>query len=493
MAEKNTLSILETIKKKMSKFDQKAEKTSKLADLNDEFQYISPSSKKQAEEKMANAKSQEIPTLDEARVGNSVRKLEDPDFDIDDESKPKEPIDEYLMEEDDIEDYEDEADFEEMEGEKEEEFSSEVTAEDDEFDLDIFEEEETENAQENYEKDDDLNLDELDLGSDEPEQTLEENIDEEAHDEINLQENLEVKKDDLDLEAIAKEYEEEHPEEFHKTFEPTVENAAENVEQTIEQHDEPLNFDDLQDEPEQEIKAKEAEEIPSFSEPEAVSQNIADVVLEKKSEKTNNNFDGELEKLDKELEKQNIEAEKKKLEIKMSPLEEIDLEFEKEIMGFRPQFTDENSQEVAKEESKIVEETENIVFENVAPTQIETEIKISENIKNHEPIQLAEETPAVSFEAPKPPVEPIQQVTKSRNFDSMIREETVLQASDSIRRLMDAKNVVEGISTFSKSPAFSELALRIMEPKLEKWLNENLPELVENIVRDEIKKIIPKE
>ena len=31
-----------------------------------------------------------------------------------------------------------------------------------------------------------------------------------------------------------------------------------------------------------------------------------------------------------------------------------------------------------------------------------------------------------------------------------------------------------------------------MEPKLEKWLNENLPNLVEEIVRKEIEKIIPK-
>jgi len=32
-----------------------------------------------------------------------------------------------------------------------------------------------------------------------------------------------------------------------------------------------------------------------------------------------------------------------------------------------------------------------------------------------------------------------------------------------------------------------------MEPRLEKWLNENLPNLVEKIVREEIRKIIPKE
>ena len=47
MAEKNTLSILETIKKKMNKLDQKADKTSKISEVNDEFQYISSGPRKE--------------------------------------------------------------------------------------------------------------------------------------------------------------------------------------------------------------------------------------------------------------------------------------------------------------------------------------------------------------------------------------------------------------------------------------------------------------
>lgn len=43
------------------------------------------------------------------------------------------------------------------------------------------------------------------------------------------------------------------------------------------------------------------------------------------------------------------------------------------------------------------------------------------------------------------------------------------------------------------SSAFSELAVQLMEPKLEKWLNDHLANLVEEIVREEIKKIIPKD
>ena len=81
----------------------------------------------------------------------------------------------------------------------------------------------------------------------------------------------------------------------------------------------------------------------------------------------------------------------------------------------------------------------------------------------------------------------------TNNTGNGIYDSTLRQVGDSVRKLIDAKNVVSGISTFSQGPAFVELATHLMEPKLEKWLNEHLPELVEKIVREEIKKIIPKD
>jgi len=76
--------------------------------------------------------------------------------------------------------------------------------------------------------------------------------------------------------------------------------------------------------------------------------------------------------------------------------------------------------------------------------------------------------------------------------NSILKQKTVVQASDSIKKLLDAKNVVSTVASFAKSDNFNEMALQLMEPKLEKWLNENLPSLVEKIVREEINKIIPK-
>ena len=75
---------------------------------------------------------------------------------------------------------------------------------------------------------------------------------------------------------------------------------------------------------------------------------------------------------------------------------------------------------------------------------------------------------------------------------NLIREETVFQASNSMKKLMEAKNLVNNIGNFARDETLTKIAVNLMEPKLEKWLNDNLPSLVENIVREEIEKIVPK-
>ena len=75
---------------------------------------------------------------------------------------------------------------------------------------------------------------------------------------------------------------------------------------------------------------------------------------------------------------------------------------------------------------------------------------------------------------------------------NLIREEAVFQASNSMKKLMEAKNLVNNIGNFARDETLTKIAVNLMEPKLEKWLNDNLPSLVENIVREEIEKILPK-
>ena len=75
---------------------------------------------------------------------------------------------------------------------------------------------------------------------------------------------------------------------------------------------------------------------------------------------------------------------------------------------------------------------------------------------------------------------------------NLIREEAVFQASNSMKKLIEAKNLVNNVGNFARDETLTKIAVSLMEPKLEKWLNDNLPSLVENIVREEIEKIVPK-
>jgi cell pole-organizing protein PopZ len=74
----------------------------------------------------------------------------------------------------------------------------------------------------------------------------------------------------------------------------------------------------------------------------------------------------------------------------------------------------------------------------------------------------------------------------------ILHEEVIIQSTNSIQKLLDTKEMISGISNFMQSPYPIEIAVQLMEPKLEKWMNENLSSIVEKIVRDEISKIIPK-
>ena len=540
MAEKNTLSILETIKKKMHKLDQKSEKTVAPASSNEEFQYISSTAKvetaavletKVSEQKidttmpkfeddldLENLEKEIAPPVAEASKNKNPEALDDfnlDDFDLDSEEKTQAVVSSIAkmkqnevgdFSEDDIEDFEDEIDIAEDEivEEEVEEEHQDLLAEDvdwlgnkivtdeaeeipavvtpkvddldltfgeedheeidktkhDELDLEHLEEEpvEEENEEEDVldleadeEKDDDLDLEHLD----------EEEYNEEEHEEEDAL-DLEVdeeKDDDLDLEHLDEEEynEEEHEEEDildlenHEEKKPPMEIKEESDEE------DDLNFDDLESLP------------PKKLEPQ-INKDLDD------------DLDLELEIADKKLEALKIQTppflppkdtlangiDLFDLEMKEKPISqtaskifsnnEIDLEFEKEIMGLKP----------ASFSKKSVED----FISNPASFQPQV---AQQNYSSQSQVSV--------MNSPK----------GTNNTGNGIYDSTLRQVGDSVRKLIDAKNVVSGISTFSQGPAFVELATHLMEPKLEKWLNEHLPELVEKIVREEIKKIIPKD
>lgn len=74
--------------------------------------------------------------------------------------------------------------------------------------------------------------------------------------------------------------------------------------------------------------------------------------------------------------------------------------------------------------------------------------------------------------------------------DIIINSDIAGKVSKSINDLSDAKDMVTKVEDYSKSDMLSQVAFELMKPKLENWFNENLPQLVEKIVREEIKKIV---
>jgi len=146
--------------------------------------------------------------------------------------------------------------------------------------------------------------------------------------------------------------------------------------------------------------------------------------------------------------------------------DEVDLEFEKEFMGFEPK---KNKAEVQQMELPPMGLKENFTRANV--------------INN----PAANMPQAMSRQMTSNPV-----MNYSSQPASIINEETMIKTTESVKKLIDAKNMVNSVSNFSQSPVLAEIALQLLEPKLEKWFHENLPQMVEKIVSEEIKKIIPK-
>ena len=75
---------------------------------------------------------------------------------------------------------------------------------------------------------------------------------------------------------------------------------------------------------------------------------------------------------------------------------------------------------------------------------------------------------------------------------SMIYESTLARTSKALEKLTNAKNIIGKASNFTQSDEMLKIAAQIMEPKIERWINSYLPDIVEKIVQEEIKKIVPK-
>lgn len=390
MAEKNTLSILESIKQKMAKFDEKGQKS--ITAFDSDFDYPASHSDKmqQAENTEMNVESKPGMNLvhDEKEEDDKVNNN---DFLFDHEHEDEGKKD--FLHEDLEDDFENEEDEEENDVSNKKEESPEIEDIDDE-DF-ILSKEENIVYKPEVKKEEDHGLD-LDLGDDEF--------------------DMEEEDDDHHQEAQVKQEIKQEEEE--------------------EQDDLDIDFDEF-DEDEEEQK---------------------EVMLDDEEE-DDSEFEFEEEKKLKQLEKPEIKIEDKPkaISIEDEDFESIDLDIEDEV----PQKSDQAL--------------------SVKPMNHGQNI----NIPIH---NIPLETNSNSISA----IPSRKTLTPSR---PLLHEETLQQATGSIKKLMDANNVVQEIKAFTdkNDSSLNELAVQLMESRLERWLNDHLPDLVEKIVREEIKRIIPKE
>lgn len=83
-------------------------------------------------------------------------------------------------------------------------------------------------------------------------------------------------------------------------------------------------------------------------------------------------------------------------------------------------------------------------------------------------------------------------MSKEANVESLVSNDLAKKTAQSINKLIGAKNTVNNVNKFANGEHFSEIAAKLMLPKIEKWLEDNLPEIVERAVEKEIARIIEK-
>jgi cell pole-organizing protein PopZ len=415
MAAKNTISILETIKKKMQKFDNKtASPVANIVSSDNEFQYISPKTQTQGSAPMASSiPPQKMEIKFEDDLG-----LEDLDNENAFEHKadtgenkslaPQNVEEDYIFNEEEIEESEAE--------EKIEEFDDEVVAKE----ADVVQEEhvdpqEEDHDLEHHELEDDL--ENLDLNELEHEDVAQNNP--------APNETAELSDEELDKLLLEEDASATPPP-------PAAPKAQAEVKPAAEEREEDFNFD-------------------NFEEDEKVAEPVVEKFVEQKQP----------------LDYQNARAAAPSMKMPRVDAihdimkgDEVDLEFEKEFMGF----------EVKKD--KLAQPP---MHANVAPENFARQ-NVVQNMQREMPRQFQDH--AISYQ---------------ERPAGIINEETMVKTTESVKKLIDAKNMMNSVGNFTQNPMLSELALQLMEPKLEKWFHENLPQMVERIVAEEIRKIIPKQ
>ena len=524
MADKNnTSSLLEAIKNKLSKFDNKPKPENTKPPVN----YFSQDSKNSELDKASIDKTniglifeteKKLENIRKKNLNQNINKQKDIDLDLDDESLNVKNLGQKISIESKIKEIADELNLEEFE----DDFEYDDTQENSKDDIE-------ENNDETYKDLDPIDIELMELEKEvakNNQQKIQNNSDAQIAEDLNLKSYLDAQFED----EIGKIEEEIKNEKINSNADVKNAENTSSLNQKIEdielpKKSNPLDLNSLPQNqfsfkltPAQEFLAsvenKTLDQESNLVEEDLVEEDLVeeDLVEEDAKEEVN-----EEEKIIEENQVQNKVVEEKVIE--------------------------ENVVKNKVVEEKVIEE--NVVKNEVAEEKVieenQVQNKVEQNVNKSLPNQVYQDLPkqekiienlniAQNFIAQKP-IEPISKledlnkINYPQNFEknfsqkeffvekdlklneenidknnailekinyNLIHEETIYQASNSMKKLMEAKNLVNNIGNFARDETLTKIAINLMEPKLEKWLNDNLPLMVENIVREEIEKIVPK-
>jgi len=513
MADKNnTSSLLEAIKNKLSKFDNKPKPESKKSPVNYFSQdlpdaEIDKSSVDKTNIGLIFEAEKKLENIRKKNLNQNINKQKDIDLDLDDESLNVKDLGQKISIESKIKEIADELNLEEFEDDFEDDFDNNETqkyedkvAEQDRKDIDPIDIELMElekeialnNQQKTQNNTDDQIAEDLSLKTylDSKFEDEFEKIEAEIKKEQNIQElnsstdkSASILQNNEDLNNFNTINFNQTQNQILLKITPAQDFLNKKAEGNIEENAEEIIEEKIEEIIEE--KAEEVAPIQSFSDKEVdenivENKNIADQSIEKIEEKIDQDFASKAlienkieEKVEEKIEEKIEEEIEEKVEEKIE--EKLEEKIEEKIdQNFAVKSSVENKIEENYFEKGQSQKIENQNIENKKQQQNPI------NLNNQEPIKSNDEI-----------IEKNNLILEKINYN-LIHEETIYQASNSLKKLMEAKNLVNNIGNFARDETLTKIAVNLMEPKLEKWLNENLPLMVENIIREEIEKIVPK-
>lgn len=89
--------------------------------------------------------------------------------------------------------------------------------------------------------------------------------------------------------------------------------------------------------------------------------------------------------------------------------------------------------------------------------------------------------------------EPSEYITKSPgSSENLVSEKSTVEASNMLQQFAKVAKVAhESTKDTIKNRTLEDLVVEMMRPQISKWLDDNLPSLVKNLIEKEIKKLVP--